>query len=183
MASAWVDQTYPDAGPDELHVAFLGNTNNSDPAVRTAALEDYIATDPRFNYVYHDHGSTGTDAAFTAIQNAFTYDPEIKIVFTFNVTQAIGANNYITSLDGVNLAEYGVFCGGTNADAVQMIEQAATDDGSVIRGTIAFGGANPYEGVLNATLGLFSGTYECGVVILEPDWSINSFGYEYSSET
>lgn len=62
---------------------------------------------------------------------------------------------------------------------VALIDQADTNNGSVMRGTIAFGGDPAWENVTKGVLGLLDGTLEAGYVLWEPNWAINNFGYEY----
>ena len=178
MSVAWIDQVYGDVPDGSIHVAFIGNTTNEDPAIRTAAVEAAIAEDPRQQLVFTNHNSLGLDVAYTAVEEAFTYDPEIRIVYTFNVTQAIGANNYIMSLPGIDVSQYAVFANGTNNDAPVLIEQAA-ENGSVLRGTIAFGGDPMWGNVTDATLGLLDGSIEPGLVIWDPNWPVCSFDFSY----
>lgn len=181
LAKAWVDQQYPDAGPGEIKVAFLGNTMNSDPAVRTYATEDALAADPRFDLVYTNHNSRSLDAAFTAVQEAFTMDPGVRLVLTFNSSQAVGCSNYIMSLPNAELSEYAVFCCGYNNETLELIEQSKTND-SVLRGTMAFSGAVPWEGYELALFGLLDGRIQPGDVYWERIWAIDEVGFVYDSQ-
>lgn len=147
MAQAWIDIVNPDAVEDEYHVALLGNTTNTDPAVRTQTIENALAEDPRTNLVFTNHDSLGIEVAYNAVVEAFTYDPSIRIVITFNPTQAIGANNYIAAMPGVDLAEFAIFFNSYTQEALDLIDQADSNNGSVMRGTIGFGGDPAWENV------------------------------------
>lgn len=179
MAVAWIDQVYGDVPDGSIHVAFVGNTTNEDPAVRTAAVEAAIAEDPRQQLVFTNHNSLGIDVAYTAVEEAFTYDSEIKIVYTFNATQAIGANNYVIALPNADLSRYAIFANNYNADALALIEQSDENDGSVIRGTIAFGADPAWGNLTLAVTGLLDGSYTPGTVTWEPNWAICSFDFSY----
>lgn len=183
LASAWVDQQYPDAADGSIKVAFLGNTVNTDPAIRTYATEDLIKADPRMELVYTNHDARSLDKAFTAIEEAFTMDDGIRLCLTFNSTQAVGCNNKIMSLPNVNPEEYAVFCCSYNAETLELIEQSKTN-ASVLRGTIGFGGeAGPWDGYAKALFGLLDGTMAPGTVYWERIWAINEVGFEYDSQS
>ena len=113
------------------------------------------------------------------MENAFQADPDIRGVITFNVNQAMAANNYICSLPGINYEEYGIFCNNTDDAVTSLIGASAANDGtSVLRGTIINDAQVAGSDETTAVAGLLLQGKTPPYDLVQPLWTINSVGYE-----
>lgn len=175
----WVDKTYPDAGPGDIKICFLGNIRNADPAVRTYAVEARLAQDERIAVAFSNHDTLSLEGAYSLVENAFQADPNICAVLTFNISQATGASNYIVSLPGIDYSKYGVFCNNYDNAIIELIEASSANDGtSVLRGTIINGSEVPHGDELLATTDLLLRGVDTPHYIDQQLWTINSTGFE-----
>lgn len=182
MASAWVDEQYGDVAPGSIKAAVLMNTKTAETIKRTNELLAAGEHDDRIDIVYTQDDCNSLDGAFNAAESALTYDPDIKLFLCFTTTHALGVNNYVISMPDINYDEYGIVCTGVDPDVYALIDIAAQGGSeSVIRGTIAQGMENTWDGsilVLKALL--FEGT-ETPYVFWEPIWSETYL--DYSADT
>ena len=142
-----------------------------------------IDTDPRVNIVFYKDDCNSIDLAYTAAQEAYTVDQDIKLIMCFSAAQAVGANNYVISMPGINIEEYGIFCtvdDNATKELVAMSSQKYSN--SAVRGILVTGteGSNIWDGefrILKALL--IEGVEEFPYVSLDPFYCYNSVGYEF----
>jgi len=167
IARAWIDQTYPDAGPGDIHVACYGFYIVTETGILSDAIIRAFEDDPRCAIVYTDDYVLGIDAGYTATESAFTVDPDIKIVASYDLYGAYGASNYIASRPGVNLDEYCVVGTTANPDLQNFLDLTAAG-GACFRGT-TLGTDDPIEGMYQClTEIVFGGATDRPHVVLEP---------------
>lgn len=182
MISAWADLRYPDAGDGELKVLLMPQYGNEDNVARSDGYERGLAEDPRFKIAYSATETVqSVEEGFNYAQEGFSLDPEIRIVLTFSISTAIGANNYIISHFPDQLDEFGVFCNSQDPALMELIAKSAENDGSCIRGTIAQGGDVPYEMVAQCVKDVMLGGAEFGYILPDRTYSVTSFEYHYDS--
>lgn len=185
MASAWIDEHYPDAGEGEIHVGILTSNIEQIYVLTTQGITDTLAQDSRIKFTYRNEDVDTIDGGYDAAAEAFTVDPDIKMFLSFQESPGIGASNYIMAQSNLNPADYAVFATGLQDMGTAQIDLSKTDE-SVYRGTIAYGTYGA-EGVdIPSAAGLFYVTKDVllGTAPQVPYWSaddmwsMNSFGYE-----
>lgn len=145
MASDWVDLTFPDAGEGEIHAALLGNERNDDVTLRTNSIREAFEENPKVQITFYVIERLGTDAAYTAAEEAMTTDPDIKVFLTFAPSQAIGVSNYVSSQPQYDLSKYGVFSCTEDATLKALIGEASTGGDNICRGTVGYDCVNLWD--------------------------------------
>lgn len=181
MASAWIDMRYPDAGDGDVKTALYGANNTVNNTKRTNAIKDTISTDSRVDLVYTEDFVTALDEGYVGAEAALTYNSSIRLFLFFANAPSMGANNYITSVSGINLDEYGIFTTGNGNSVYELIDQSATNDRSCLRGTISQGGSVPWEGMYSVVTGLLFEGVEAPYFRSDPLWATSSFGFEFNT--
>ena len=122
-----------------------------------------MEAEPTLDVVYYFDGlNDSIDGGFNAMQDAMTYDKDIRVVVVTSYNAAIGAQNYIMSQPGVVCDEYGIFSGGLDSTLDQMLADAAAGNG-VFRGSAAPLGTSAYylgDTCRKALLGEIEAPYE-----------------------
>jgi len=147
MAIAWIDENFPDAGPDEIHAAAMVSTAIEALKNRSDAMVEALEADPRVTVTYIREGQL-PDEGFTGTEEALTYDSSIRIVVCANDSLALGASNYIMTIAGADLSEYAVFGSGYTPETTEVTMSSA-ENASVLRGLIAYGSLDPSEAAFN----------------------------------
>lgn len=174
MMVAWVEQTYPG---EVVKAGLLNNIGNEMVRSQTDAIMATLDASGVVNTVYTSNAEEQSiDSGFTFAEEALTYDKDVRLMVGFTFSQALGMSNYISSLSGVDLAEYGVFAGDTDSSAREFADQSTGANG-VFRGYAAVGGDAPYEGILPFIYQLLAGEIEPGLIANEPAFCYTNFGY------
>lgn len=182
MATAWLDEQYPDAGAGEINTIVYCNTRTDDNAKRTAMLKAAGSVDDRINVVFEAEDCMTLETAFGRTEEAFTYDPSIKLALCFATVQATGANNYIVTMPGLDYDSVGVFCAGVDPAVNQLIDEAGNGmDTSVIRGCICFGFENLWDSTTIAATRLLLQGYETPVRLLEPIYTYTYLDFYFEA--
>jgi ribose transport system substrate-binding protein len=174
MAKQWVDQTYPDAADGSIETIVFESTLNTEAAARSAGLK--VIAEPYLKNVngeYVDAAGKVVDeagkvenpaysskvkvvqtiqaemfqAGQTAMQNALTTNPNVKLVLAYAGDGGMGASQAlldefakgpgVSAIEDLNkVAVFGVGMIGAEGQAVL---DSATNK-TVFRGTIRFGG-------------------------------------------
>jgi ABC-type sugar transport system substrate-binding protein len=174
MAKQWVDATYPDAADGSLETVIFESTLNTEAAARSAGLK--MITEPYLKDVDGEYidaaGAVVTEAnrienpaysskvkvvqtvqaemfqaGQTAMQNALTTNPDVKLVLAYAGDGGMGASQAIidefakgagvSAID--DLSKVAVFGVGMIGPEGQAVLDSATNK-TVFRGTIRFGG-------------------------------------------
>lgn len=179
MISAWVDQTYPDAGEGEVKAALMNNAIIPDFVRQNEGLMAALSEDSRINIVYEVAGTAHTiDEGYTFAEDAMTSDPEIVLFMTKTGSQGIGVNNYLQSA-GKASDSVAVFSADCDEEGRSMVDASADSSASVLRGEIGYGTYERQEGVMDLIIQLVKGELEEGHVTGEGIYCYNSFGYVY----
>jgi ABC-type sugar transport system substrate-binding protein len=179
MAMHWINTTYPDAGEGELHVGCLLSLAVPMLMRRTQGYQDILKADPRVDITFESSAVMTYDEAMNAAQDGFTVDPDIKLFMCFEIEGGTAVSNYICSLDGVDLSKYAVFAGGDSESARALVEQAATNNGSVLRGiAIEYSETGKlWEYWFNASYKPLFGEVEIPYYLQGRNMTVNSVGY------
>lgn len=186
MASAWIDQRYPDAGPGDIHAANLTYNVVGIFVEQNAGMLAQVAEDPRISITYTQEDLDNINGGFDAAETALTRDSSIRLFLCYQESPAIGASNYILSRPDLDADEFACFAAGIQDMGIDQLELSKTNQ-SLYRGVIAYGTYGA-EGVdIPSAAGLFYVTKDVllGDAPVMPYWSeddrwaLTSFGYEY----
>ena len=180
MASAWIDYKYPDAGPGDIKTAITGALRHAGLVSMYEGFQAGAALDERMDVVFMDDATTTVEDGYNTAQNALMADPDIRVFISYQMSAALGINNYLEAA-GVDMSEYGIFTTSVDDSTEAMLAAAAEGKGS-IQGTIA-AGSGVADTMVQAMLGALRGEIPLGTTILDPmialtastfscDWSI-----------
>ena len=180
MASSWIDYKYPDAGPGDIKTAITGKTMMAPLIEMYEGFQAGAALDERMDVVFMDNNTMSIEDGYNTAQNALMADPDIRVFISYQMSAALGINNYLEAA-GVDMSEYGIFTTSVDDSTEAMLAAAAEGKGS-IQGTIA-AGSGVADTMVQAMLGALRGEIPLGTTILDPmialtastfscDWSI-----------
>ena len=178
MVLNWVDVQYGEDYDGLVKGAVFYNLNIPDFRLRYENFMPMLEADPRVEIVYENHGPVmGADAAFTATEEALTYDPEICFVICTTSSGALGVSNYIVSQTFDDPLDYAAFGTDSTEMALDMVDEALAGGNSVLRGVVFTGTFNPADSMTEPVFRLLRGELEPGSVYLDPITTYNSFGF------
>ena len=180
MASAWIDYKYPDAGPGDIKTAITGALRHAGLVSMYEGFQAGAALDERMDVVFMDDATTTVEEGYNTAQNALMADPDIRVFISYQMSAALGINNYLEAA-GVDMSEYGIFTTSVDDSTEAMLAAAAEGKGS-IQGTIA-AGSGVADTMVQTMLGALRGEIPIGTTIHDPmvalttstfscDWSI-----------
>lgn len=137
MLLEWADQRYPDAGEGELHAAVLGHVGMLETKNMYDGAMGVLKADPRVTIGYSNDGAFSLEDGFTYTEAAMTADPDIRLIWAFQMGTAIGVNSYLISQD-YDLTEFCVVGNSVDDTTEQALKDASEGKGT-IRGTIQAG--------------------------------------------
>ena len=177
-ALAWIDIAYPDATEDDsIHAAAFGFYVVTETGIISDAMRDTLDADPRVKVVYEDNNCQGIESGFSGAEAAFTYDSSIKLLLIYDVSAAVGANNYIMSIPNADLTQYGVFNINYSEEVSQLID-SSKDGGSVMRGA-AMGNLDICAATVDCVKGLLLEGVDPQYDFSETIFSVNAIDYTY----
>lgn len=177
MASDWIDQQYPNAGEDEIKTALFVYYAITEIGIISDGIREALAEDPRIDIVYIDEECLGIDSGFTSAEEAFTMEPNLKLICGYDMSACIGANNYIVSQPDVEMEQYAIFCTNTDSEVEKLLEASANNEGC-LRGTIigsTDSAETPFQVMYRI---LFDPECPYPYDVLEPLTALSSTGYE-----
>jgi|GEM_PF-1208829 len=190
-ASDWIDKVYPDAEDGEIHAAQLRFDQVGVHLTLANGIEEYVATDSRMNIAFKDDYCITTEEAFTAAEEALTYDKDIRIFFCNSDAAAVGVSNYIMSQPSLSPEEFNVitFASSVDTEAVRYVDASANNE-QVVRAVIIGGSYVKEDDENTQTVGsavtngliaikLLTGEKEAPFWVLDDTWAVNSYGFEY----
>ena len=183
LASAWIDETYPDAGPGDIHAANFAFFVEGIFVIQNDGMMQAVSEDPRITITYEQQDANTLDGGFDAMETAMTRDPDIRLVLAWQESPGIGGSNYVLSQPNLDPAEFAVFAAGIQSMGVEQIEQSKTND-SIYRGVVAYGTYGSAVEIPSAA-GLYYVARDVlfGIAPVMPywseddRWSLNSFGF------
>jgi|GEM_PF-2056932 len=181
MAISWGDQVFgKDAEAGSIKVAWLTTQYDDRPDAknRQDAMIEAIADDPRFEVVFRKDNLTNPNDCTDAMNECLALNPDINVVFTFSDAHAIGANAAVMADKSLDYTKIAIFAATATDEGREMVDQSATDNGSVIRGLVTFGEGDSYfKGGAEAIMGVIDGTVPLNSVFFCDHEAYNSFGY------
>jgi len=144
MASAWIDETFPDAADGEIKVALLTNSENEDAVARCDGLRTIADINSKVTVV-EEHETTqadGSAAGQTYAEMELMNNPDLKVILTYGTDQGQGANEAVMASSSINKDEFAVFTVDTAEFIRDKVRASETGD-SVLRGTVMLGEGTP----------------------------------------
>lgn len=162
MASDWADENFPDAGAGEVKVALVGLTTNSNSSEYWEVLQTVEEYNEKFEVVVSKECANDLpDDGMKMAEDLYVTNPEVNVFVCCSGNNALGINNYYTSLnspvdDLSNIGVFGINGGAETYDAII----ASADDEAVYRGMAVAAGVIPsVEEQLELATGLLDGTF------------------------
>lgn len=177
MLLEWADQRYPDAGEGELHAAVLGHVGMLETKNMYDGAMGVLQADPRVTIGYSNDGAFSLEDGFTYTEAAMTADPEIRLIWAFQMGTAIGVNSYLISQD-FDLTEFCVVGNSVDDTTEQALKDASAGAGT-IRGTIQAGEsvtATTVQLILDALYGNVQPPYTA----MDPLYPVTSSDWTFS---
>lgn len=144
MCVAWAKQRYPDAGENEIKAAVFGTYAIDEQRKKTDAMVAQIEAAPNMELTFFTDGlQDNIESGFNTMQDALTYDSNIKVFAVISYLASMGAQNYIMAQPGLNYDEYCVFTGGLDSTLDDMLA-ASSEGNGVLRGSVAPMGTSAY---------------------------------------
>lgn len=177
----WVDEKYPDAEPGSLPIAVSAMDSYADGKEINVGFADRLAEDGRCVIDYYENVTENTsEDGFNFMQNALTYNPDLKLFFNYNNGMSLGVDEYLTS-NNYDLSEICVIGTGEVSYAAEQVEKSKTDE-SALRGYIGYGAADMASYIGDIVIGLCNGSRAPGQVIWDPIYAVSMFDYEVPAE-
>lgn len=144
LASAWIDETFPDAKDGEIEVGMLTNSENEDAVSRCDGMRTLEDINSKVTIV-EEHETTQAEGAAAGQNYAemeIMNNPNLKVIITYGTDQGQGANEAVMANDSINKDEFAVFTVDTAQFIREKIRDSANGD-SVLRGTVMLGEGTP----------------------------------------
>lgn len=181
MVLKWVDKTFPEAGQHSLPLAESKLDMYVDGKAMTDAFEACLAKDGRVYIDYQEQMKDITsETGFNFVQNALTYNKDIKLFFIYNNGMSAGCDEYVIS-NKLDLSKICMVSSGASESAQAMVDKSNTNE-STLRGFIGYGAADmgAYSGQIIANI--LTGNTPKGSVIYDPSYVVNSLGYDFAAD-
>ena len=174
MMLTWVDDVHPDG----VNAALVRYSNTDEMLSRTDAMEEVFTEDGRVNITYRKDLMEGTvSEGYNLAEEAMTMDPDLRLFACFSSSVALGCSNYIMAQSGLNLDEFASF-GTEGSDEGTAAIDMSTDGGSIMRGLMSYGGADPADTMFQCTYDLLMGNVEAPNYCFDEVFTYNTVGYE-----
>ena len=178
QVSAYIDHTCPDAEPGSIKAAFSQNSALARDILQGDAMRAAVEEDERISIVFEKDLVQEIETGFTFAEEALTYDSEITF-FIMNIdAAAIGANQYLASLPGVDFGKYAIFCTCGGDTWKELLTLSGTNE-SAIRGSIFYGGDDPSRYLYETAYKMLMGEEDVPYWYDESVWAENLYGWTY----
>lgn len=181
MAIYWVDQTFPDAGADEIHAAvatFAGVTNFK---IWSEKIIELIDASDKCKVTYTKDSCITIDEGFTFAEEALTSDLDIRFFACWMDAIAFGASNYVMSQPDLDYTKYASFGNNPSEDSLALLE-LSKENKAIYRGGVKYGytrdAANSSQGTLAVSFALLFGEKDPPYWALDKIWSIDVIGFD-----
>lgn len=169
MALDWVEAQ----GLVNPKVIVIKFTQTPEAAKRSQGIEDRLAQSGKVQVVVAPSETQSAAEAKTIIENMWQQNSDAAVICTYNADAAVGINEFLMGLSGVDASKLAIFSCDTSAEVQEMINASAKNE-SVFRGTTSiagpsFGGASyPLpQGTARLMKALADGSYNYGMRITD----------------
>lgn len=187
MASAWIDEFRPDAGPGSVYAANLINENQMIYLLQNAGLMAALSEDSRISVVVTEGSIVSVEDGYIAAERSFTVDSRVTLFLCYQESAAVGASEYIMARGELESEpeDYACFAGGLGGDGKTLLEQSRQGRGA-LRGAVAYGiyddggdNMSSAECLFYAAKNALLGAGETPVFMEMDRWSVTGFKYSY----
>lgn len=178
MGIEWLLKTFStDGTPEKLSVKpkviVIKQTSTIDSTNRSNGIIDKMTSWGFADVVVAQGESMTSSEARTVIENMWQQNSDAQLVLTYNADSALGVNEFLMGLPGLDFSKLGIFSG-DNSDPIMEIINMSPENQSVFRGTISIVGP-AINGVqmdlpvatYEALRDLANGTYSWGAQITD----------------
>lgn len=142
MGCDFIKETY---GDEEVEVAMLVDTSNSNMATRSEAMKETLAKECPNALLVKEIEANDTESGMSAAENIIQGNPDVKAVICINDASALGV---VEAYKAANITEIAVFGSDGTAEGIKKISE-----GESLKGTIAFGAINLGEQLIKLAKG------------------------------
>lgn len=140
LASAWVDETFPDAGEGEVGVVIIGARSYDEGTRKTEGMYHVFDINPKCALLKEyllgaAEGDPTVQAGTFSYAAQVEFGDRINVIFCVFDGFAVGANEAFMGFDA-DLSKIGIFTIDCGTAICDMIMQSETDD-ALIRGAVA----------------------------------------------
>ena len=180
MALKWADDTFgKDGAAGSIKICWLRTEYDDRPAAKTRqdAMVNTLLADPRFQVVFTKDGIRNAQISNEAMNECLAQYPDINIVFAYDGGYAVGANSAIIADKSLDFSKIAIFSVSNEDPMMKLVDQSATNDDSVMRGLVTFGGDTYITNAVKIITGLLDGTVPMNSVYFADLISYNTIGY------
>jgi len=159
MASAWIDETYPDAADGSVKVAVLSNRMNIDAVNITDGMYEIFNINPKTVLVGDYQFAPGDDFAAKSQEYGdiiFASDPDVAVVLAYACSYATSFDPVVYRQPNLDYSRFAIFTSDWTDQLADSVIASRTDK-SVVRGTVA-AWVNTERAIISYILG--DGEYE-----------------------
>ena len=179
MAKKWADETFPDAGPGSIKVAWLTTQMDSRPTARERceAMINTVLADERFVQVFRKDNLNDTPSALNAMNECLALHKDVNVILAFADAMAMGANSAVMADKSLDYSKIAIFAGDATDEGKALIDQSAANE-SVFRGSVISGEGDSYF-IKGAEIlkGVYDGSIELNSVFFADHDTHNTVGY------
>lgn len=176
MAIKWLDSKYPAAEPGSIPVAVFTSSNISDLKIRSEAMVNTIAADPRVKIVFKKDNVMENTQGIEGMYEALALNHDIKLVLCIADAVAIGVNTVLMGEKSLNHDEIAIFASTFSEAGQELVKKSQTNE-SVLRGLIMYGSGDTVDTIINDVKKVLNNEVEPPLVDLDPISSFNNVGY------
>jgi len=177
MAIEWAEKNLSDVKKPKVIV--IKCTETPESTARSQGIVDGLTESGKFDVVVATGETMVASEAMTIIENMWQQNSDASMILTYNADAAVGVNEYLMGLTGIDLDKIAIFTADTSDEIVEMINNSAKGE-SVLRGTTKIAGptidgvAYPLpEGTYKIIKAFIDGEYDFGSSIVDaiaPVW-------------
>ena len=170
MALEWIEENIEEENPKVIVIKYTGTPESSN---RSAGIVDKLIESGKVNVVEATGETQVASEAMSIIENMWQQNSDTVVICTYNADAAVGVNEYLMGLTGIDLSRIAVFSADTSSEVEEMINNSLKGE-SVFRGTTKIAGPEidgvsyPLpEGTFKVVKSLIDGTYNAGGSIVD----------------
>lgn len=178
LAAQWVDKTFPDAAPGSVTCVVVYYDMNTTVKEISDTLMDIEKINPKV-HIIEKYSVTNEDTAtgVAAAENIFAKYPDVNLILTESGQQAIGVNNYLTSLASPikDFSKLGIFSMNGSSDVAFKAIKDSANNTSALRGLVVSAGISAtLVDLMTAAKGALDGSLEKGYTMYAKNELLNA---------
>lgn len=144
MGIEWLLKTFSTDGTEagltiRPKVIVIKNTSTIDATNRSNGIIDKITNWGYADVVVAQGESMTASDARAVMENMWQQNSDASLIMTYNADSALGVNEYIMGLSGIDFSKMGLFSGDSSDPIMEIINMSPTNE-SIFRGTMSIVG-------------------------------------------